>query len=231
MKAGVYFVTGIDTDAGKSYVTGYIAKELLQRGESVITQKFIQTGGVEPNGISLDINIHRAIMGCGLLAEDLDGTTAPEIFSYPASPHLAAVIDDRAIDFEAIKRSTELLSSKYNTLLIEGAGGLHVPLKGSYTTADYIKDNNLKVIVATSGKLGSINHTLLTLEVCKSRGIEVAVVAYNQYFAADKVINSDTFEYISSYVKKHFPECDIIEIESIDIDNIDIESVDVESVD
>lgn len=220
MKPGVYFITGIDTDAGKSFVTGSIARDLLQKGESVITQKFIQTGGVEPNGISLDINIHRDIMGCGLLSEDIDGTTAPVIFTYPASPHLAAAIDGMEIDFDAIKRSTTLLSSRYDTLLIEGAGGLHVPLVGGYTTADYIKENNLKVIVATSGKLGSINHTLLTLEVCKYRGIEVVMVAYNQYFGDDKCINDDTFKYISDYVNKNLPSCEIIEVESIKLKNI-----------
>ncbi len=215
MKPGVYFVTGIDTDAGKSFVTGVLARRLLDEGRSVITQKFIQTGGVEPNGISLDINIHRDIMGCGLLSEDISGTTAPVIFSYPASPHLAAEIDGRAIDFAAIEHSTELLSSSYDTLLIEGAGGIHVPLVGAYTTIDYICEHRLPVVVATSGKLGSISHTILTLEACKSRGIEVAVVAYNQYFGSDKVINNDTFNYLSSYVKNNFPECEFVEIESV----------------
>ncbi len=221
MKQGIYFITGIDTDAGKSYVTGCIARRLMSEGKSVITQKFIQTGGVESNGVSLDINIHREIMGCGLLSEDIDGTTAPEIFSYPASPHLAADLDGREINFDAIKQSTEFLSGRYDTLLIEGAGGIHVPLVDSYTTADYIKDNELKVILATSGKLGSINHTLLTLEVCKNRGIEVAVVAYNQFFADDNVINDDTFKYISSYVKTNFPSCEIIEIEKIELSSKD----------
>lgn len=212
MKKGVYFVSGIDTDAGKSYVTGHIALEIMKKGESVITQKFIQTGGTEPNGVSLDINIHRQIMKSGLLPEDLDGTTAPVIFSYPASPHLAAIIDKKEIDFNAIDRSTKILSSRYDTLLIEGAGGIYVPLKGDYTTADFIQEKKYPLILATSGKLGSINHTILTLEACRAREIEVAVVAYNRFFGSDTIIDNDSFNYICNYVEKYHPNCEIIEV-------------------
>ena len=91
----VYFVTGIDTDAGKSIVTGVLARDWAGRGRRVVTQKFIQTGCP---GLSEDIETHRRIMGTGLLPEDLDGTTCPIVFTYPASPHLAAAIDSRRID-------------------------------------------------------------------------------------------------------------------------------------
>lgn len=91
----VYFITGIDTDAGKSIVTGVLARDMRARGERVITQKFIQTGNT---GISEDIELHRRIMGIPLQREDLDGTTCPITFTYPASPQLAAEIDNREID-------------------------------------------------------------------------------------------------------------------------------------
>ena len=129
-----YFVTGIDTDAGKSIVTGVLAQALSARGERVITQKFIQTGC---DGLSEDIETHRRIMGIGLLPEDEDGTTCPIVFTYPASPHLAAAIDGRDIDLTLIGRSTEKLLQKYDTVLIEGAGGLYVPLSEAYRTIAY----------------------------------------------------------------------------------------------
>lgn len=78
----VIFITGIDTDAGKSYATGYIARELSRQGHRVVTQKFIQTGCTDS---SEDIELHRRITGTGMLPEDLDHTTAPVIFTYPAS--------------------------------------------------------------------------------------------------------------------------------------------------
>ena len=155
-----YFVTGIDTDAGKSIVTGVLARALSARGERVITQKFIQTGC---DGLSEDIETHRRIMGIGLLPEDEDGTTCPIVFTYPASPHLAAAIDGRDIDLTLIGRSTEKLLQKYDTVLIEGAGGLYVPLLEAYQTIDYVAEHGLPVVLVTSPRLGSINHTLLSL--------------------------------------------------------------------
>ena len=88
MKPNIYFISGIDTDAGKSYCTAWYAKQLSRNGQRVITQKFIQTGNT---GHSEDIDLHRRIMGTGYLPEDNEGLTMPEIFSYPCSPHLAAV--------------------------------------------------------------------------------------------------------------------------------------------
>ena len=80
MKDNVYFVSGIDTNVGKSYATGFIARTWNSEGRRTITQKLIQTGNT---GISEDIELHRRIMGCGLLPEDREGLTMPEIFSYP----------------------------------------------------------------------------------------------------------------------------------------------------
>lgn len=78
MKQNVYFVSGIDTDAGKSYATGFLAREWNKNGQRTITQKFIQTGNV---GHSEDIDLHRHIMGIPFTEEDKEGLTMPEIFS------------------------------------------------------------------------------------------------------------------------------------------------------
>lgn len=215
MKNGTYFITGIDTDAGKSFVTGILAKRLMDEGRSVITQKFVQTGGDDFGGKSIDIAIHRKIMGCGMLERDLDDTTAPVIFSYPASPHLAAEMDGREIDFNAIARSRETLEKEFDVLLMEGAGGLIVPLTRTYTSLDYVVDSGIPVIVVTSGKLGSINHTLLTLEVALARGVEIAAVAYNHFFDTDKKISASTREYIETWVAARIPNCKFIDIETI----------------
>ncbi len=101
MKRNVYFVSGTGTGIGKSYATGYIAGIWNGKGIRTITQKLIQTGNRE---ISEDIELHRRIMGCPLLPEDIQKLTMPEIFSYPCSPHLASRIDGRSIDFEKIKK-------------------------------------------------------------------------------------------------------------------------------
>lgn len=209
---GIYFVSGIDTDAGKSFVTGFLARQALDKGIKATTMKFIQTGGVSKNGYSIDIETHREIMGITYTEEDKAGVTAPVIFSYPASPHLAAKIDHKEINYDAIDESIKILSEKYELLFIEGAGGLHVPLDADSTTIDYIQKKNFKVILATGGKLGSINHTILSLEALKARNIEVSCVVYNRYFGiGDIIIDNDTFSYLKNYVNKNFPNALFIE--------------------
>jgi dethiobiotin synthetase len=216
----VIFVTGIDTNIGKSYATGYLAKMFAMEEGSVITQKLIQTGN---SGISEDIEIHRKIMGTGLLPEDIDGTTCPIILSYPASPHLAAQIDNVRINLDEIKKSTAVLQEKYDLTLIEGAGGIMTPLTENYTTLDYIKDQNLPVFVVTSPRLGSINHTVMTLEMCRYAGIDVIAVVYNMFNVEDELICMTTGQYIKDYIEKYLRKTAWIEIKDGIVDSYVLE--------
>lgn len=197
------FITGIDTDAGKSFATGWLAKLIMAQGKSVITQKFVQTGNLD---FSEDIEVHRKIMGIPLTTVDKIGITAPVIFTYPASPDLAARIDGKELDLSLIEEASETLSKTYEHLLIEGAGGIMVPLKGEYLTIDYIRDHRLPVVLVTNGRLGSINHTLLSLKVIADEGIELFAVLYNTYFDKDRVICDDTKDYIRKWLSSHFPK-------------------------
>lgn len=198
---GALFVTGIGTDVGKSYATGWLARELLRNGVDCITQKMIQTGNT---GMSEDILVHRKITGTGLLAEDLDHTTAPVIFTYPASPHLAARLDGASICFDKIDAATERLKKNHSTVLIEGAGGLMVPLEGEYLTADYIRDRRLPALVVAGGQLGSINLVLLTLNAIKDYGIDLFGVVYNPFFDKDTTICTETKAYLKEWISKRF---------------------------
>lgn len=210
MKNNVYFVSGIDTDAGKTFVTGYMARELMKQGKRVITQKFIQTGN---HNISEDIEAHRKIMGIPFTEDDNEKLTMPEIFSYPASPLLASRIDRRPIDFAKIRKATETLSERYDIVFLEGAGGLMVPLTEDLLTIDYIAQQGYPLLFVTSGKLGSVNHTLLSLEAIKSRGIKLAKVLYNLYpETADKTILNDTKSYLKKYLEKNFSGTEFKEI-------------------
>ncbi len=208
----VLFISGIDTDAGKTYATAFLANLLSQKGFTVITQKFIQTGCVNS---SEDIEAHRRLTGTGLLPEDKDGTTAPLIFRHPCSAQLAAALEHRPIDLSLIEDSTEKLKERYDRVLIEGAGGLAVPITDTYFTIDYIAEHKLPVVLVTSGKLGSINHTILSLEAIRSRSITLAGVIYNQYFDYDPLISDDTFHFIERYLKHHFPEAELLTLPNL----------------
>lgn len=198
----IIFISGIDTDAGKTYATAWLAKHLMKKGQRVITQKFIQTGN---SGYSEDIVKHRELMGTGLLPEDEDFTTAPIIFSYPASAQLAARLDGKEINLDKVKQSSAVLASRYDTVLVEGAGGLMVPVTDDYFTIDYVKDEKLPLALVTNGVLGSINHTILSLEAIKNRDITLRYLLYNTYFDNDKTIADDTRGFISRYLAKQFP--------------------------
>lgn len=201
------FISGIDTDAGKTYATAFYARRLMDAGLKVVTQKFIQTGCI---GHSEDIEAHRRLLGTGELPEDIEGLTAPVIFSYPASAQLAARIDGRTIDTEVITRATAELLRRYDRVLIEGAGGLMVPITDDYFTIDYVAARDLPIVLVTNGRLGSINHTILSLEAIASRGLTLQAVIYNEYFDKDAIIAADTREFIRRYVHRNFPAADYL---------------------
>ena len=204
MTGSVYFISGIDTGIGKTYTTGYLAKLWNEQGKKTITQKLVQTGNVD---VSEDIEQHREIMGMGWFPEDESKLTMPEIFTYPASPHLATTLDGREIDFEKIERATQQLAEKYEAVLLEGAGGLMVPLTTDLLSIDYIVGKQVPVILVSSGHVGSINHTLLSLEALKNRGLELYALAYNlNDESQDELISKDTASYLKGYLAKHFPQ-------------------------
>lgn len=210
-----YFLTGIDTDAGKTFATAFMARKFMDQGYKVITQKFIQTGCTDS---SEDIVKHRALLGMHMQPEDLDHTTAPIIFTYPASAQLAARLDGRDIDLNIVDAATERLLTTNDIVIIEGAGGLMVPITDTFFTIDYIATRRLPVILTTNGVLGSINHTILSLEAIAARGLQLPYVIYNHHFDTDEVIAADTHGFITRYLATHFPDTTLIDLPSIPSD-------------
>lgn len=210
MSNAVFFVSGIDTDIGKSFATGWLAKKWQSEGHHVITQKLVQTGN---SAFSEDIVRHRAIMGCGFLPEDNEGLTATEIFSYPASPHLASAIDRRPINFSRLDEATNTLASRYDRVLIEGAGGLMVPLTRNLLTIDWLKEHHYPLVFVTSARLGSLNHTLLSLEAILNSGIELPFMLFNLFPSQkDKTIANDTYLFLQDWLKKHSPQTVLLDV-------------------
>lgn len=204
------FISGIDTDAGKTYVTAAWARQLMEKGLKVITLKFVQTGCTV---WSEDIETHRRLMGTGMFPEDLDHTTAPLIFTHPCSAQLAARLDGRDIDLALVDAAVEKLSARYDVVLIEGAGGLMVPLTDTYLTIDYPRERHMPVALVTNGILGSINHTILSLEALAARNMDLRYVFYNTFFDSDALIAEDTYGFINRYLSRNFPETRLIRID------------------
>lgn len=212
MTAQVIFVTGIDTDIGKTIATGFYAQQLAKQSYKVITQKMIQTGC---QNISDDILVHRRMQGLDLLPEDSMGLTCPYLFDYPCSPHVAAALAQVQIEDTKIDQATAHLAQHYDYILLEGAGGLAVPYTGTKTTLDFIAERQYPIILVSSGKLGSINHTLLSLMACQTRRIKVHALIYNLYPNKDPMITRTTQAYLKDYLAIHHPEAQWIEMPEI----------------
>jgi len=210
----VLFVSGIDTDIGKTYATGLLAKSLMQQGVNVITQKLVQTGISKQAdgelGIADDILSHRQLMQMPLQPCDLDFTTCPYRYEKPASPHLSAALANQPLNINVITDATKALQVDYEMVLLEGAGGLLVPINEQLLTLDYIAERGYPIVLVTSGRLGSINHTLLSLEAIKSRGLMIHSVIYNHIHddaeQTDAEIANSTIDFLQAYLACHYPK-------------------------
>ena len=209
------FITGIDTDSGKSIVTGLIAKYLLDKQEMVITQKYVQTGCLD---IADDILLHRKLMGIELLDEDIRQLTCSYLFKHPASPHLAAELETIRINPQLFTDATRILEKEFKYILMEGAGGLMVPLNSDTLLIDYIQQQDYPIILVSSSKLGSINHTLLSLEILKKRKMNLIGLVYNVFPNTDTTIVEDSEKTIKKYLKDYFPKAGFVNVPKIDVD-------------
>ena len=196
-----YFISGIDTGIGKTLVTGLLAMSLARRGVDVMTVKMVQTGC---DGFSEDRDVHREMMalaGCkGPFPEDEMGLTAPQIFSYPASAQFAASLEGRTVDIDRIVSCVREVASRREVTLVEGAGGLAVPLDDSTFAVDVASREGWPLVLVTSGRLGSINHTILSLEAALSRGMGIAAVVFNMSGGHDPAIAADAMAFTGRWL-------------------------------
>ena len=195
----VAFVSGIDTGVGKTVVTGALARAEAARGRSVVTVKMVQTGNV---GRSEDIEAHRRIMGVGELPEDREGLTAPQVFAFPGSARLAARLEGRRVDLRKITRAVEECASRRDLVLVESAGGLFVPLTAGALTIDYLAERGWPLVLVTNGRLGSINHTLMSVDAVRRRGVRILAVVYDWSPGVDPTIDGDTPAEIARFMRR-----------------------------
>ena len=171
------FITGTDTDVGKTVITGCIASSLLKKGKNVAVYKPVQCGNLLKGKIkSPDL----------FLVKNLSGISDNCIFNdysfkFASSPHLAAELENKKVDINIIKKHFDEISKNFDYVLIEGSGGLMVPLIRDYTVLDLIRDLSVPVLVVARAGLGTINHTILTVNALKSRKIKVIGIILNYF--------------------------------------------------
>jgi dethiobiotin synthetase len=161
------FVTGTDTGVGKTLVGRALVRALRARGVDVGVLKPIETG-VGTDGPADAIAL-RAAAGVRDPLDDI----CPQQFALPAAPTVAAAAEGRRVDLACVQRAFAQVAARHDFVVVEGAGGLLVPAAVGVTMADLAGRLALPVIVVARAALGTINHTLLTLEAAAARGLEV----------------------------------------------------------
>ncbi len=164
------FVSGTDTGVGKTVVACALVRGLRARGLDVGAMKPVETG-VGPEG-PLDALALREAAGGGDPLEDI----CPQRFVLPAAPTVAATAEGRAVDLAALRAAYARLAARHDALVVEGAGGLLVPATDGVRMADLAGELGLPILLVARAALGTINHTLLSLEAIEARGLELAGV-------------------------------------------------------
>ncbi|HSC21009.1 MAG TPA: dethiobiotin synthase, partial [Solirubrobacterales bacterium] len=169
------FVTGTGTEVGKTVVAAVLARTLAAEAKRVAVFKPAVTGLEEES--ETDHALLRRASGSSQSDEEI----APYRYGPPASPHLAAALADEEIDPERLKRAARQAAAGADAIVCEGVGGLLVPLSPSYLVRDLATDLGYPLVVVASPGLGTINHTLLTIESASAAGLEVAAVVLNPW--------------------------------------------------
>jgi len=171
------FITGTDTGVGKTFVAAGIIKAMREMGINVCPMKPFETGCKMRGGKLYPEDSLKLIEAAGI-NEPLD-LINPYRFRKPLAPAVASEIEGVAISKRKIFAAYKQLLKKYDFTIVEGVGGIMVPVYKKYLCIDLINDLNVPVIIVSKAGLGTINHTLLTIDAARRRGIDVQGVVIN----------------------------------------------------
>jgi dethiobiotin synthetase len=173
------FITGTDTGVGKTIVAATLARLLHEKGMKVGVMKPVTSGCREESGRLFSEDAELLAWGAGLAGVDAD--VAPYLLRQPIAPVEAARRDGVRIDFRIIGNAFSRLASRYDFVIVEGAGGLMVPLFEGFLIANLVEHLSLPLLVVTRPNLGTVNQTLLTCFAAKQLGISLSGVVINNY--------------------------------------------------
>jgi dethiobiotin synthetase len=170
------FVTGTDTGVGKTVISAALAYHFASKGLNVGIMKPVETGVTDISDLGPDA----ALLRWAAQSTDPADKISPYRFSLPASPHQAAQSAKTKIDQEKILEAFNDVKAGKDIVLVEGAGGLMVPVQGGFLMADLVKEMSIPALVVTQPQLGTLNHTLLTTFAAHTMGIDLCGMIINR---------------------------------------------------
>ncbi|MBI9019859.1 MAG: dethiobiotin synthase [Verrucomicrobia bacterium] len=170
-----FFITGTDTGIGKTALSALLLAELRRRRINAAPMKPAQTG-CEGDGVP-DLDYSLSMAGMTVSDEDY-ALMSPYRFEPACSPHLAAELAGTEIELAKIVGAARELAAEYDSLIVEGAGGILVPINRNKTMLDLMKALGLPVLLAARPGLGTINHTLLSIRALRSAGLDIAGIVF-----------------------------------------------------
>lgn len=194
------FVAGTDTNSGKTFVSVKLMEMYKYKGLNPFYFKPVATGGIYKNEKLVSEDVHKIIektnvnFDCNFMN--------PVLLKTPAAPLIAEKYDDIKVDLNLIFSTYEKICASYDTVIVEGIGGVLVPITKNFLAIDFIKKWNLPVVIVSRVYLGMINHTLLTIKVLKEYNIEILglIFSYGDNAVKSSAI-TDSFKIIEDISK------------------------------
>jgi dethiobiotin synthetase len=185
-----YLVTGTDTGVGKTFVTCGLLRFSRSKGIDSVGMKPICTGD--------NNDVRQLLEACGSC--EPEHLINPVWYRTPVAPYSASIIEDRLIDLGSIRDAFERLASRHSSILVEGAGGIAVPILARYDFRDLARDLGLNVIIVAANRLGVLNHTRLTIEAIRAAGLRCSLIAMNSLQTDSDISQATNLSVLESLV-------------------------------
>ena len=216
MKKPGIFITGTDTDVGKTVVAAGLALVLKAQGIRVGVMKPVATG-------CLNFGNRLVSVDAAFLMEAAENEwtahSSPARYKHPVAPKVAAELEKKEIDLDQIRNAYAELEKNYDFIIVEGIGGLMVPINPKYYVTDLVREFKLPMLVVAKPGLGSINHTLLTVDAARIRGLEIKGIIFNRVPRANLSISEMTNPKVISELTKLPILGSLPDVEGLDVDH------------
>jgi len=229
MKLNSFFITGTDTEVGKTLIASALILKLQESGLKTVGYKPVAAGMYEYNGNLINDDVVSLLNVSQRVAPELQTKDiCPYILKEPAAPHLVAKYEGIDLDMQVMIDQYHALQNKFDSVVVEGAGGFLVPINDHLNLGDFAKAIELPVILVVNIKLGCINHALLTAEAIENRGLKLfswvanSTQPENEYTLCNiETLKTQLLKKFNAHSLGHIPFCkEMVSQKNYSLDNL-----------